>query len=109
MELNEKKQIIESYITMARPMPTLPEAVVRILRLSNSPDVEVEDIADAILMDKVLTADTRSHYLSWASSNSEYCAYDIAIQYISITKSIVQNFCHLGAWIGLCFDLPHHK
>ena len=56
MELNEKKQIVESYITKARPMPTLPEAVVRILRLSNSPDVEVEDIADAILMDKVLTA-----------------------------------------------------
>ena len=56
MDLDLKKHIVESYIARARPMPTLPEAVVRILKLSNNPDVEVEDIADAILMDKVLTA-----------------------------------------------------
>ena len=56
MDLSPKKHIVESYAARARPMPTLPEAVARILKLSNSEDVEVEDLADTILMDKVLTA-----------------------------------------------------
>ena len=56
MDLSPTKHIVESYAARARPMPTLPEAVARILKLSNSEDVEVEDLADTILMDKVLTA-----------------------------------------------------
>ena len=56
MSAMQKQHIIESYILKAKPMPTLPEAVVRIIQMSGNPDVEVEDVADAILMDKVLTA-----------------------------------------------------
>ena len=56
MEFQNKQEIIDAYIAKARPMPTLPEAVVRILEMSENPDVEVEAVADAILMDKVLTA-----------------------------------------------------
>lgn len=56
MNTQEKQHLIDAYIDRANPMPTLPEAVVRILELSNNPNVEVEDVADAILMDKVLTA-----------------------------------------------------
>jgi HD-like signal output (HDOD) protein len=56
MEAQNKQGVIDSYIAKARPMPTLPEAVVRILEMSENPDVEVEEVADAILMDKVLTA-----------------------------------------------------
>ena len=56
MDSKQKQDIIETYIARARPMPTLPEAVVRILNMSDNPDAEMEDIADAIMMDKVLTA-----------------------------------------------------
>ena len=56
MDWKQKLEIIETYIARARPMPTLPEAVMRILNMSDDPNAEMEDIADAIMMDKVLTA-----------------------------------------------------
>ena len=56
MEQADKKTLLEAYIARATPMPTLPEAVIQVLQLSDNPDVRVEDVADAIMKDKVLTA-----------------------------------------------------
>ncbi len=56
MKQADKKTLLEAYIARATPMPTLPEAVIKVLQLSDNPDVRVEDVADAIMKDKVLTA-----------------------------------------------------
>ena len=55
--MTEDKQIIfQKCIEKVTHIPTLPKVLDRILAMSSDPDVEVEDIADAILQDKVLTA-----------------------------------------------------
>ena len=56
MITNEKDSLVNTYVTRAMPIPTLPSIVSRILELSSKPDVKVEEVADAILTDKVLTA-----------------------------------------------------
>jgi len=56
MRVHEKDILINTYIARAMPIPTLPSVVTRILELSSKPDVKVEEVADAILTDKVLTA-----------------------------------------------------
>ena len=56
MKSQEKDAIVNTYVSRAMPIPTLPTAVARILELSGKKDVKVEEVADAILTDKVLTA-----------------------------------------------------
>ena len=56
MRVNDKDLLVNTYVTRAMPIPTLPSVVSRILELSGKPDAKVEEVADAILTDKVLTA-----------------------------------------------------
>jgi len=56
MDETKKELLIEAYVARATPMPTLPASAVRILELSKGDDSEVEEIADAVMTDKVLTA-----------------------------------------------------
>ena len=56
MDDNKKQLLIDAYIARATPMPTLPASAVRILELSKGSETNVEEIADAVMTDKVLTA-----------------------------------------------------
>ncbi|MCK5147497.1 HDOD domain-containing protein [bacterium] len=56
MDNVKKEMLIDAYVARATPMPTLPASAVRILELSKGDETDVEEIADAVMTDKVLTA-----------------------------------------------------
>lgn len=52
----EKRKKLEPFIEKITHIPTLPVVLSKILSMTSDPNVEIEDIADAVLKDKVLTA-----------------------------------------------------
>lgn len=52
----EKRNKLEPFIEKITHIPTLPSVLSKILSMTSDPNVEIEDIADAVLKDKVLTA-----------------------------------------------------
>ncbi len=55
--ISEEKRIkLEPFIEKITHIPTLPSVLSKILSMTSDPNVEIEDIADAVLKDKVLTA-----------------------------------------------------
>ena len=120
--MTEDKQIIfQKCIEKVTHIPTLPKVLDRILAMSSDPDVEVEDIADAILQDKVLTARMiRLVNSAFWGIRREIVSIREAIVYlglqqvrnivttVSIQESIVSGCIHLGTWPWMCHDQQAH-
>jgi putative nucleotidyltransferase with HDIG domain len=56
MNADDKRNQVELFTSRITHIPTIPKVLTQIMAMADDPKVEIEQIADAILKDKVLTA-----------------------------------------------------